>query len=74
MTKIDILIQVNESLKQVSVIKFVPLDIQWIDMELISMDDATKVLIEWVKDAINNGLDMYIGRELLNQLWNVKGV
>jgi len=43
-------------------------------LEVISMDDATKVLIEWVKDAINNGLDMYIGRELLNQLWNVKGV
>ena len=74
MTKIEVLMNVNESLKQVSVIKFVPLDIQWIDMELISMDDATKVLIEWVKDAINNGLDMYIGRELLNQLWNVKGV
>jgi len=74
MGKIEVLMNVNEALKQVTVIQFVPLDIELIDLEVISMDDATKVLIEWVKDAINNGLDMYIGRELLNQLWNVKGV
>ena len=73
MTKIDILIQVNEALKQVSVIKFIPVDIELIDLEIISMDDAIKVLIAWILEAINNGLDVCVGGGLLKQLWNVKG-
>ena len=74
MTKIEVLMNVNESLKQVTVIKFIPVDIELIDLEVISMDDVTKVLIAWTIEAINNGLDVYIGSGLLKQLWSVKGV
>ena len=71
MGKIDILISVNESLKQVNCIKFIPVDIELIDMEVISMDDAIKVLIAWTIEAIEKGLNVCIGGGLLKQLWSV---
>ena len=71
MGKIDILISVNESLKQVKVIQFIPVDIELIDLEIISMDDAIKVLMAWILEAINNGLDVCIGGGLLKQLWRL---
>ena len=62
---------VNEALKQVTVIQFVPLDIELIDLEIITFDDAIKVLIAWILEAIENGLDGVIGGGLLKQLWSV---
>jgi len=71
MGKINVLMNVNEALKQVTVIQFVPLDIELIDLEVITFDDAIKVLIAWILEAIENGLDGVIGGGLLKQLWSV---
>ena len=71
MNKIEVLINVNEALKQIKVIKFIPVDIELIDLEIISMDDAIKVLIAWILEAINNGLDIDVAGGLLKQLWRL---